>query len=1017
MEHRLAVAATSREGLQAALEAAAHGQPPAGGARGASTGSASKVVFVFPGQGSQWLGMSRQLAAQEPVFRAVLEECDRAIKAEAGWSLLAELAAEEAESQMGRIDVVQPMLFAMEVALAAQWRSWGVEPAAVVGHSMGEVAAAYVAGGLSLKDAVAIICRRSVLLRRISGQGEMAMVGLSIADAEAALLGYEDRLSVAVSNSPSSTVLSGEPAALSKVLAALEAKGVFCRRVKVDVASHSPQVDPLRDDIMAALSQLVPLETTVPMHSTVTAAPVAGPDLVASYWASNLRQPVRFAQVVRSLLESGHTLFVEMSPHPLLMASVEEIRQETGKNGASVGSLRRGRDERSSMLEALGGLWVQGYPVRWERQFPSGIGRVPLPTYAWQRERYWIDAPKQAQAGASAAVDGALWSAVEAGPEAVSALLALPEALHGSVDALLPHIAAWRERRDEDQAFARRLYDESWPLVAPPAPVAGAHKGTWLLVLPSPAECPSAEPIAAAIERALAEVGGQAERVEAASIVHEFTARLMAGVRGVISLTALDEAIAPEHPHTPRGLAHTLELAKRMPTAGRPTPLWIVTRGAVAVRPGEPVPAPLGALHAGFGRVFALEHAEQWGGHVDLPLDVDDAMARLLVASLGDVEDQIALRAEGRHVRRLERVTPSLHREPWQPTGTVLITGGTGALGAHVARMLAERGAPHLVLTSRRGSDAPGARALAEELEARGARVSLVACDTSDAAHLDQLFARFDAAPEAEALSAVFHTAGLLEDAIIANLPLEQLDRVLQPKVAAWAIHERLASRRSTARLVLFSSIAGFLGAMGQANYAASNAYLDALAQHRRALGLPAVSIQWGTWAGGGMVTADIEARTRRLGVQPLDPAGALRCLDLAMAEGRSLAVMDVDWARFVPSFAADRGRPLLLGVDEARAALEARAEESSRPAGTELGLRETLANLPDVERLEHLRSLVAAQAGRVLGIAGASSIDVERGFADMGLDSLMAVEAPPLPAGADGPRAAHDARLRSSLD
>nr|WP_233261551.1 type I polyketide synthase [Vitiosangium sp. GDMCC 1.1324] len=400
MEHRLAVAANSREALHAALDAAAQGQIPPGAVRGrTSAGGVPKVVFVFPGQGSQWVGMGRQLLAQEPVFRAALEACDRAIQAEAGWSLLSELAADETVSRLDHIDVVQPVLFALEVALAALWRSWGVEPDAVVGHSMGEVAAAHVAGALSLEDAVAIICRRSLLLRRISGQGEMALVELSLAEAEVALRGYEDRLGVAVSNSPRSTVLSGNPAALSEVLSALEAKGVFCRRVKVDVASHSPQVDPLREELLAALGGLEPLEAAVSMRSTVTGATVEGPELRASYWADNLRQPVRFAEAVQALLDDGHGLFVEMSPHPILTISVEEIRRASEREGAAVGSLRRGQDERPSMLEALGALWVQGYPVTWERLFPAGGQSVPLPTYPWQWDRYWLEVPAERASG------------------------------------------------------------------------------------------------------------------------------------------------------------------------------------------------------------------------------------------------------------------------------------------------------------------------------------------------------------------------------------------------------------------------------------------------------------------------------------------------------------------------------------------------------------------------------------------------------------------------------------------
>ncbi len=250
-----------------------------------------------------------------------------------------------------------------------------------------------MAGALSLGDAAAVICRRSLLLRRISGQGEMALVELTVPEAEAALVGYEQRLSVAVSNSPRSTVLSGDPAALAEVLSALEARGVFCRRVKVDVASHSPQVDPLRGDLIAALAALAPRAAAVPMRSTVTGAALAGPELVAGYWADNLRQPVRFAGAVEALLGEGYGLFVEVSPHPVLTPAIEEMRAAAASRGAAVGSTRREQPERRTLLEALGGLWAQGATVAWDRLFAATARRVPLPSYPWQRERYWLDAP------------------------------------------------------------------------------------------------------------------------------------------------------------------------------------------------------------------------------------------------------------------------------------------------------------------------------------------------------------------------------------------------------------------------------------------------------------------------------------------------------------------------------------------------------------------------------------------------------------------------------------------------
>nr|ALD82522.1 polyketide synthase [Nannocystis sp. MB1016] len=391
MEQRLALVVGSRAELLAALAAAAGGTTPEGSARGRTAGR-PKLVFVFPGQGGQWSGMGRQLLSEEPVFRARLEECDRAIAAEVGWSVLAELQAPPETARLDRIEVVQPVLFAVEVGLAALWRSWGIEPDAVIGHSMGEVAAAYVAGALTLADAARVICRRSRLLQSISGAGEMAVVELPLAAAEAALQGFEDRLSVAASNGPRTTVIAGEAAALAEVLARLTAAQVFCRRVKVDVASHSPQVEPLRGPLRAALEGLSPRTAEVPIRSTVTGAILAGPELGAEYWIANLREPVRFAAAVAALVAEGHAVFVEMSPHPVLTPAVEEIRAAAGAHGVAVGSQRREQDERRALLESLAALWVHGCAPAWERVLPTGARRVPLPTYAWQRGRYWVEA-------------------------------------------------------------------------------------------------------------------------------------------------------------------------------------------------------------------------------------------------------------------------------------------------------------------------------------------------------------------------------------------------------------------------------------------------------------------------------------------------------------------------------------------------------------------------------------------------------------------------------------------------
>ncbi|WPB81056.1 SDR family NAD(P)-dependent oxidoreductase [Archangium violaceum] len=347
------------------------------------------VVFVFPGQGSQWLGMGRRLMAEEPVFRSALEQCDAALRRFVDWSLM-ELLASDNPGWMERIDQVQPALFSIQVALARLWRAWGVVPDMVVGHSMGEVAAAHVAGALDLMDAARIICRRSLLLRRVSGQGGMAVVELTMDEARMAIRGLEDWLSVAASNSPRSTVLSGEPHALAQVLEKLEARDVFCRRVKVDVASHSPQMEPLREDLLRALEGLAPRRGEVSLFSTVTGEVSDGTDLEPAYWVRNLREPVLLAPVVERLAHDGHSLFVEVSPHPVLLPAIEQTIAHLRMEATVLPSVRREQPEREVMLETLGGLYAAGRDVEWKALHPEGGRLVRLPDYPWQRQDCWF---------------------------------------------------------------------------------------------------------------------------------------------------------------------------------------------------------------------------------------------------------------------------------------------------------------------------------------------------------------------------------------------------------------------------------------------------------------------------------------------------------------------------------------------------------------------------------------------------------------------------------------------------
>jgi phthiocerol/phenolphthiocerol synthesis type-I polyketide synthase C len=392
-DHRLAMVGGSAAELSESLAAYRQGVPHPGLSAGrCRAGQRPGVVFIFSGQGSQWCGMGQRLHAEEPAFREALAACDLAMREHLEGSLLTELLAHETRSLLSDIGVVQPAIFAIQVALAALWRSWGVDPEAVVGHSLGEVAAAHVAGALSLEDAAQVICGRARLLRWVSSSGAMVAAELSLAEAQELTAGEHCPVAVAASNSHRSTVLSGDPVVLADLVAVLQRRGRSCRWVKVDVASHSPQMDALRADLGRVLAGLRPTPATIPMYSAVTGDLLADGALDEAYWVENLCSPVRFSTAVRRLLELGHDTFLEISPHPILLSAVREDADDLDRTCTLLPSMRRDDRERATMLASLGALYTRGQSVAWDQLHPSDARCAAAPTYPWQRTRCWLDA-------------------------------------------------------------------------------------------------------------------------------------------------------------------------------------------------------------------------------------------------------------------------------------------------------------------------------------------------------------------------------------------------------------------------------------------------------------------------------------------------------------------------------------------------------------------------------------------------------------------------------------------------
>jgi len=388
-DFRLAVAGSSREAMAADLRAFASGQVPVAVTRGTRPACEPlQVVFVFPGHGPSWGRAGRELLQASPRFAARMRDCDRALGPELGWLPSRGLADGR---PLADVTDSHPMQWALQVCLAAMWDEWGISPDIVVGHSLGEVAAATVTGALDMRDAAAIVCRRSQLLSTLAGRGAMWAVRLD-EDTARDLIGEDGgQVCVSVVNSPHSVVIGGEAEATGIVIARLRGLGIACKRLPIDGASHVRLVEEIVPGLREALPGLRPRPARIPMLSTVRNTIIDGPELDAGYWADHLRSPVRFESAVREVLgRAGRTLVVEVSPHPVLLGAVQEIIDACDADATAVASLRRDRPEMESMLAALGQAYAEGSTPKWGKVHPGGRF-VPLPRYAWTRQRFWPD--------------------------------------------------------------------------------------------------------------------------------------------------------------------------------------------------------------------------------------------------------------------------------------------------------------------------------------------------------------------------------------------------------------------------------------------------------------------------------------------------------------------------------------------------------------------------------------------------------------------------------------------------
>ncbi|QIY59059.1 SDR family NAD(P)-dependent oxidoreductase [Streptomyces sp. RPA4-5] len=976
LDHRAVIVGGDHAELLRGLAALAADEPDAAVVRGAV--GDRRTAFLFTGQGAQYAAMGRGLYETFPVFAAAFD----AVRAELDLRLDRPLTESVFEGRdIDRTVWAQAGLFAVEVAAYRLLESWGVTPDFLLGHSIGEIAAAHVAGVFSLADACTLVAARGRLMQALPEGGAMLAVQAAEAEVSEEIAG---RLDVAAVNGPGSVVVSGPAEVVEEFAARWSAEGRRTRRLTVSHAFHSALMEPMLTEFSAVLAELTFAEPTVPLVSNLTGE-LAGPGVLSTpeYWVRQVRDAVRFADGVDRLRELGVTRFVELGPDGVLCG----LAQQGVADGVFAPLLRRGREDSRTALAALARLWADGAGVDWSAVLPEGR-RVDLPTYAFQRQRFWPQAAAtEPAASAGDAVEARFWDAVEREDfGGLADLLDTPDPAE-LLGAALPVLASWRQRRRVDSVVDSWSYRVTWrPLTGLPA--APALTGRWLLVVPPAAAThPLAEGVATAIRSAGAEV---VRYVPTGTDRTDLAAQLLdvGAVTGVVSLAALAGEPAAGSP-VPEGLGLTLGLFQALGDAGVTAPFWALTEHAVSIGRSDPAADAVQAQIWGLGRVAALEAPERWGGLIDLPSALDARAGTRLAAVLagGTGEDQTAVRGSGSYGRRLVRAVVDSGTPSWSPSadGTVLVTGGTGALGAAVARWLAECGVARVVLTGRRGLAAPGVAGLVAELAERGTEVLVAACDVTDRAALAR------AVPADSPLIGVVHAAGVLDDGALDSLTPERFEAVLAAKASGLLALDELTRGRELEFFVAFSSLAGTIGSAGQGNYAAANAFLDVWMDGRRERGLPGVSVAWGPWADQGMAADPALAqRLRRGGLPPMDPALAVTALARAIGHDEAtLVVADVDWPLFAGGLSGLRPSALLADLPEAAEA----AAGATRGAGRTEEFRAELAAAPESRRPGLLLDAVRSWAAVVLGHGSSDEVGADQAFRDLGFDSVTAVE------------------------